>query len=117
MDKLLSVFAQVDDTYIHVYQAVLRYLIPILAVILLFRAVKSLLTFRREPEIWAWLELTNGKKLPITHWENVIGRSKRSDVVIDVPTISRNHAVLTRYDDGSWTISDAEATLPPSAAP
>ena len=107
MDKLLSVFAQVDDTYIHVYQAVLRYLIPVLAAILLFRAVKPLLTFRREPEIWAWLELTNGKKLPITHWENVIGRSKRSDVVIDVPTISRNHAVLTRYDDGSWTITDA----------
>lgn len=107
MDKLLSVFAQVDDTYIHVYQAVLRYLIPALAAILLFRAVRPLLTFRREPEIWAWLELGNGRKLPITHWENVIGRSKRSDVVIDVPTISRNHAVLTRYDDGSWTISDA----------
>ena len=26
---------------------------------------------------------------------------------MDVPTISRNHAVLTRYDDGSWTIADA----------
>ena len=25
---------------------------------------------------------------------------------IDFPTISRNHAVLTRYDDGSWTIRD-----------
>ena len=76
MDKLLSVFAQVDDTYIHVYQAVLRYLIPALAAILLFRAVRPLLTFRREPEIWAWLELGNRRKLPITHWENVIGRRK-----------------------------------------
>ena len=107
MDSWLSVFSQVDDTYVNVYQAILRYLVPVLAALLLYRTVKPLLTFRREPEIWAWLCLANGKKLPITHWENVIGRSKRSDVVIDVPTISRNHAVLTRYDDGSWTISDA----------
>ncbi len=107
MENWLQQLAGVENTYVHVYQAVLRYLLPVLAAILLFRVCRPLLTFRREPEIWAWLCLTNGKKLPITHWESVIGRSKRSDVVVDVPTISRNHAVLTRYDDGSWTISDA----------
>ena len=68
---------------------------------------RHLLTFRREPEIWAWLNMTDGSQIPITHWENVIGRSKSSDVTIDFPTVSRNHAVLTRYDDGSWTITDA----------
>ena len=26
--------------------------------------------------------------------------------VIDTPSIAKSHAVLTRYDDGSWTISD-----------
>lgn len=107
MDSWFSVFTQADDTYVYVYQTILRYVMPILAFLLLFRTVKPLLTFRREPEIWAWLCLNNGKKLPITHWESVIGRSKRSDVVVNVPTISRNHAVLIRYDDGSWTISDA----------
>lgn len=107
MESWLFAFSQVDDTYVYVYQTVLRYVMPILAAVLLLRAVKPLLTFRREPEIWAWLCLDNGKKLPITHWESVIGRSKRSDVVIDLPTISRNHAVLIRYDDGSWSISDA----------
>ena len=107
MDSWFSVFSQVDDTYVYVYQTVLRYLMPALVAVLLVRTVKPLLTFRREPEIWAWLCLNNGKKLPITHWESVIGRSKRSDVVIDLPSISRNHAVLIRYDDGSWTISDA----------
>ena len=109
MDRLLSVFAQIDDTYVHVYQAIIRYLVPVLVGIFLFRTVRPLLTFRREPELWGWLLLENGRKLPITHWENVIGRSKRSDVVIDVPTISRNHAVLTRYDDGSWSVSDAHS--------
>lgn len=83
-----------------------RFVLPVLALLILLRCAKSLLTFRKEPEIWAWLCLPDGNQLPITHWENVIGRNKRSDIVIDLPTISRSHAVLTRYDDGSWTISD-----------
>lgn len=109
MEALLSAFTDADKTYFYVYIGILRYLAPILAFILLLRCAKPLLTFRREPEIWAWLCLDSGKKLPITHWENVIGRSKRSDIVIDFPTVSRNHAVLTRYDDGSWTITDANS--------
>ena len=103
----LAYFYQADETYVQVFQAILRYLAPALMALLLFRCIRPLLTFRREPEIWAWLCLEDGRKLPITHWENVIGRHKRSDVVVDVPTISRSHAVLTRYDDGSWTIADA----------
>ena len=90
----------------NLYGAAVRILLPVLAALLLLRCAKSLLTFRKEPEIWAWLCLPDGNQLPITHWENVIGRNKRSDIVIDLPTISRSHAVLTRYDDGSWTISD-----------
>ena len=107
MDSWLASVTQMDRTFVYVFQGILRYFVPILAAYVLIRAVCPLLTFRREPETWAWLCLTNGKMLPLTHWENVVGRSRRSDVVIDVPTISRTHAVLTRYDDGSWTIADA----------
>ena len=42
----------------------------------------------------------------MTHWETLLGRGKNCDLVLDYPTISRSHAVLTRYDDGSWSISD-----------
>ena len=89
------------------YIGFLRYAAPLLACIILLRCAMPLLTFRREPEIWAWLNMSDGSQIPITHWETVIGRSKSCDVTINFPTVSRNHAVLTRYDDGSWTISDA----------
>ena len=38
-----------------VYIAILRYVAPVLMGILLWRCAKPLLSFRREPEIWAWL--------------------------------------------------------------
>ncbi len=98
-----------DQAFVNVYTQILRFAAPVLVALLLFRCVRPLVTFRREPEIWAWLVLPNERRLPITHWESVIGRSKRSDVVIDLATISRNHAVLTRYDDGSWTIQDSDS--------
>lgn len=83
-----------------------RYLMPILAFWLLYRCAKPLLTFRKQPEIWAWLNVGEKVSIPVTHWENVIGRSKGCDIVINIPTVSRSHAVLTRYEDGSWTVSD-----------
>ncbi|MBO5954005.1 MAG: FtsW/RodA/SpoVE family cell cycle protein [Oscillospiraceae bacterium] len=110
MSQFVQIFTNAADTYLHVYIGIMRYLAPVLACILLLRCVKPLLTFRRQPEIWAWLCLEDGKKLPLTHWENVIGRSKRSDIVIDLPAVSKSHAVLTRYDDGSWTVTDAGST-------
>ena len=89
------------------YIGFLRYAMPLLTGLILMRCAIPLLTFRREPEIWAWLNMADGTQIPLTHWENVVGRSKHSDITIDLSTVSRNHSVLTRYDDGSWTISDA----------
>ena len=105
MEALLQIFTQADGAYLRVYIQILRYLAPVLTALLLVRCALPLLTFRREPEIWAWLDLPTGRKA-ITHWESVIGRSRFSDVVLDLATVSKNHAVLTRYDDGSWSIAD-----------
>ena len=105
MDTMDAVI-QAGEEWFGSYAGFLRYAVPFLAAFLLLRCILPLLTFRREPEIWGWLNMTDGTQVPITHWENVIGRSKNCDVAIDFPTVSRNHAVLTRYDDGSWTIAD-----------
>ncbi len=109
MHRLLETLATAPDTYGYVLTGLLRYGVPALVLLLLLWCLKPLITFRKEPEIWAWLCLTDETRLPITHWENVIGRSKRSDIVIDVPTVSKSHGVLTRYDDGSWTLSNVDS--------
>jgi len=109
MDSLIQSFLYFRENYAQVYIGLVRYAAPVLTALLLLRCCIPLLTFKRQPEIWAWLLLNDGTKIPVTHWENVIGRSKSSDIQINVATVSRNHAVLTRYDDGSWTITDANS--------
>ena len=89
-----------------VYSDILRYILPLAALLILWRCGRSLLAFRREPEVWAWLASPSGDRISVTHWESLVGRAKSCDVVLDYPTISRRHAVLTRYDDGSWSVSD-----------
>lgn len=111
-DLLLSfpgMFSDVSQEYVNFYISLVRHTCPLLAFILLLRCALPLATFRREPEIWAWLLMPGGEHVPVTHWENVIGRSKSCDVTVSLSTVSRNHAVLTRYDDGSWTVSDANS--------
>ena len=106
MSDFLQDLLTKDMTFVMSYLAVLRYVAPLLAILLLWRCCKPLLTFRQEPEIWGYLCLPDGHRQPVTHWESVIGRHKKSDLVVNFPTVSRNHAVLTRYDDGSWSITD-----------
>ena len=106
---LLNLVQQSRETYAAVFLALSRYLVPALGAWLLLHCARPLISFRREPEIWAWLKFTDGTQVAVTHWENVIGRAKSSDITVALSTVSRNHAVLTRYDDGSWTITDASS--------
>lgn len=109
LQTLLNLVQQSRETYAAVFLAVSRYLVPALGAWLLLHCARPLISFRREPEIWAWLKFTDGTQVAVTHWENVIGRAKSSDITVALSTVSRNHAVLTRYDDGSWTIMDASS--------
>lgn len=109
MDRVLEILNGLPVDFANVYIALLRIAAPVLMLWLLWRAGRPLLSFRKEPEIWALLRLTDGTNLPVTHWENIIGSHPSCDLVIPVATVSKNHAVLTRYDDGSWTITDAES--------
>lgn len=109
MAEFADSLQNIPRSYISVFLAVMRFVAPVLISLLLWRCGKSLLAFRREPEVWAWLVPQRGQKIEINHWENVIGRNKASDIVLNADTVSRTHAVLTRYDDGSWSITDVDS--------
>ena len=85
------------------YMAFVRFLFPVLAVLILYRAVRSLLRIPHTPENWGQLSLPNGTSLPLTHWENILGRSKTADIYLNYPSISRQHAALCRGEDENWT--------------
>lgn len=89
-----------------------RLLLPVLAFVIVWRCVRSLLRGRQEPEVWANLYFKRVGDCEISHWENIIGRSSGSDIVIDFPTVSRTHATLIRDEDGSWTIHNLNERAP-----
>ncbi len=83
-----------------------RWLFVVLAIYILLRAILSLLKSRNPSEIWAYIQDQDGNTTPISHWENVLGRSRSCDIVCDDPGVSRNHGTLMRNHDGSWTYTD-----------
>jgi len=83
-----------------------RFILPILTLIVLSRCLTSLLREKYEPEVWAYLSLPNASRMALYHWENIIGRAKNADVVLNYPTLSRNHVALIRDDKAKWTAID-----------
>ena len=82
-----------------------KYVLIILSVAILVRCVRSMLSEKYEPEVWAYIRLGR-ESLPVQHWENILGRSRSADVRIDREGVGRVHAVLKRSDRGVWTIYD-----------
>ena len=81
-----------------------RFLLPLLALLIVVRCTRSLFRSRMEQETWGHLVLTDGQRLPLNHWENLVGRAARSDVVLPFKTVSRSHAALIRDSRGRWTL-------------
>lgn len=88
------------------YTTFARWLFPLLALILLVKVIRSLLQAENPAEVWAKLRFPNGNEIPLTHWENVIGRAKSADVIVAFPTVSRNHGTLVRDEAGVWYYND-----------
>ncbi|GHU65197.1 hypothetical protein AGMMS49983_12490 [Clostridia bacterium] len=88
---------------------VTRFIFPVLAILIFFRCLLPLMSGGRRTKPWAYLTIAGGDARPLTHWENSIGRSPSCDVVINIPSISRIHAVVTRRSN-KWTISDLNST-------
>ncbi len=84
----------------------LRYVLPILAVIILFTCIISL--FRNRPRLHKLAQLVdqnNGSIIDIDRWETSIGKSKSNDIVLPMPNVSRFHAVIAKKRK-EWVITD-----------
>ena len=87
--------------------AAARYILPVLALWVIFRCVRSMLREKYEPEVWGYvLDGKNKKVYQLNHWENLLGRAKSADVSLDDRSVSRVHSVLIRNDDGAWKLYD-----------
>ncbi|MBQ4156123.1 MAG: FHA domain-containing protein, partial [Clostridia bacterium] len=82
----------------------LRLILPLLSILFIFGVVKDL--FKKQGKITlAKLVTANGLDFDIQSVESIIGRSKLCDVVLNIPSISRRHAVITYSDDYGFKIS------------
>ncbi len=83
----------------------ISFILPLFAFIVLIRTVRSMFNGKSQTEIWGYIQ-TDDKVLRITHWENIIGRTRSADIHLSSDKVSRVHAVLIRSAKGQWRIFD-----------
>ncbi len=84
----------------------LRMLMPLFAIIIVYQCYAAMRRRRRpEKPLVSLYNPNSGGMIPVVFWENSIGRSKSSDIIIDDLSVARNHCVLLRRSAG-WFISD-----------
>lgn len=80
-----------------------------MGILIIYYCFKSLFdNISPEYPLVAFYNQSSKEKIPIVYWENSIGRDKHSDIVVDSPMASRNHAVFCRRNEG-WIISDTNS--------
>ncbi|PKM74075.1 MAG: hypothetical protein CVU91_03255 [Firmicutes bacterium HGW-Firmicutes-16] len=83
-----------------------RFMLPIAAILILMRCAYSMLRERYEPEVWGYLDLPDGSRVPLRHWECTVGKARSSDVVVNELTAEGTQLVLIRDEYGNWTAYD-----------
>ncbi len=105
INQILTFSENYPELAVHI-TTVFRWIFAVLAAYILLISIVSLLSTRATPEIWGYFMVEDGGNYPITHWENVIGRSRSADIRIPLRTISNNHALLVRRAEDKWMIKD-----------
>lgn len=86
--------------------ALVRYIAPVSALIILLTCIISL--FRNRPRVHRLAQLINeedGAIIDINHWETSIGKSKANDIVLQNPAVNRFHAVIAKKRR-DWLVTD-----------
>ena len=94
------------DTINSLISGGLRFVLPVLAILVIFTCVISL--FRNRPRLHKLAQLVDqkdGTVIDIDRWETSIGKSRSNDVVLKNDTVSRYHAVIAKKRN-EWVITD-----------
>ena len=94
------------DTINSLISGGLRFVLPVLAILVIFTCVISL--FRNRPRLHKLAQLVDqkdGTVIDIDRWETSIGKSRSNDVVLKNDTVSRFHAVIAKKRN-EWVITD-----------
>jgi len=83
-----------------------RWILPLLALWVLLRCLRSMLQSRYEPELWAYLEFPDGTVGKLRHWECIVGSGRGCDIRLRSPAADRTHAAIIRSDRGIWQVFD-----------
>lgn len=88
----------------------LRILMPIYAIFIVYQCYAAMRRRRRsEKPLVTLVNTETYEKIPVVFWENSIGRGKANDITVNDPTVSRNHCVLLRRNEG-WFVRDMNST-------
>lgn len=104
-----SVFDSADSGMLLYIVWLSRFLLAAASIALISRCARSMLRYKYEPEVWAYIDVDDGTRVPLRNWECTIGRSKSSDVVLFDPKAAKTHMVLMRDEFGNWVIYDLGA--------
>lgn len=77
-----------------------------LAILILLHQFLALIRLRNPSEIWAYLKCPDGTSVPLTHWENLVGRHRGCDIILNLGAVSRSHGTLIRDSEGTWVYND-----------
>lgn len=112
MNELCDLIKQTLDAnpgFTSMYTGIVRIVFIVISVLFLTSAVLSLFRLPRRPEIFARLCRRNAHDLPLTHWENILGRSRSADLTIRDSSVNRLHAVISRDEEDRWHIYDLDS--------
>lgn len=94
------------QVFLDIAVVALRFLLPVYAVVIIYQCYASMRRHRRPEKPLVTLEVKgHTQKVPVLFWENSIGRSKGSDICVNDMSVSRDHCVLLRRQEG-WMVSD-----------
>ncbi len=91
------------------FEEYVRFVFPALVFIVMAGCTFSLFFKRPKTKTVAFLvNEKSGEAVPLYYWETSLGRSQSCDVVLNYPTVSRFHGVISRRKD-AWVIFDTDS--------